>query len=65
MERFAEAIECYDKVIQLNPLHADAHNNKGISFYSTEQYPESIECFEKVALIIKRFFVHLFLFYFV
>ena len=26
MERFEEAIECYDKVIQLKPEHADAFN---------------------------------------
>ena len=47
MERFSEAIDCYDKVIQLKPHHADAFNNKGISLYSTEQYAESIECFDK------------------
>ena len=29
LKRYEEAIQMYDKAIQLNPLYSDAYNNKG------------------------------------
>lgn len=47
LKKFEEAIECYDKTIELNPIDSFALNNKGICLYSLKKYKESIQCFEK------------------
>ena len=31
IEKYAEAIECYDKALEINPQNADAYYNKGSS----------------------------------
>ena len=35
-----EAIECYDKAIEINPQDDDAYNNKGLSLYHLGNYNE-------------------------
>jgi len=47
LKKLEEAIECYDKTIELNPIDSFALNNKGICLYSLKKYKESIQCFEK------------------
>src|SRR5919112_2145152 len=42
-----EAIECYDKALEINPQNADAYNNKGLSLYFSGNHMEAIECYDK------------------
>jgi tetratricopeptide (TPR) repeat protein len=42
-----EAIASYDKALQIDPGHADAWFNKGISLKKTGQIKESMQCIEK------------------
>ena len=34
LEKFQEAIECYDKALTIDELHVNSHNFKGISLNS-------------------------------
>ena len=43
-----EAIECYDKVIEINPEDEKAWNNKGITLAEQEKFNKAIECYNKV-----------------
>jgi tetratricopeptide (TPR) repeat protein len=42
-----EAIECYDKALELNSEFACAYNNKGLSLYYLGDNNEAIECYDK------------------
>ena len=42
-----EAIECYDKALEINPQNADAYYKKGLSLSTIEKYAEAIECYDK------------------
>jgi tetratricopeptide (TPR) repeat protein len=44
---YARAIECYDKVLELNPNKASAWNNKGCALYNLDRYEEALVCFSK------------------
>lgn len=45
--KYEEAIECFDKIIELNPAFIKAYNNKGISLSWLSRDEEAIECFDK------------------
>jgi tetratricopeptide (TPR) repeat protein len=45
--KYKEAIECYDKALEINPESADALNNKGAALDDIGKYEEAIECYEK------------------
>jgi tetratricopeptide (TPR) repeat protein len=47
VEYFNKAIECYNKIIEINPEDANAWNNKGLALYNLEKYKEAIECYDK------------------
>jgi len=47
MNKYDEAIECYNKALDINPNLAGAWNNKGIAYYKMNKYDEAIECFIK------------------
>ena len=42
-----EAIASYDKALQIDPGHAEAWFNKGMSLKKTGQIKESLQCIEK------------------
>ena len=44
---YIEAIECYDKALELNSQFACAYNNKGLSLYYHGDNNEAIECYDK------------------
>ena len=44
---FKEAIECYDKAIEINPKFNEAYNNKGNTLYRLNYFKEAIECYDK------------------
>ncbi|HEY6534227.1 MAG TPA: tetratricopeptide repeat protein [Candidatus Nitrosocosmicus sp.] len=42
-----EAIECYNKALEINPQNADAFFNKAQALSTLEKYSEAIECYNK------------------
>ena len=44
-----EAIECFDKAIELDPKKASAWYNKGTALTSLGRPEEAIECFDKAS----------------
>ena len=48
MERHAEAIECLDKAIELDPKYQLVWANKGRVLRAMGRHAEAIECFDKV-----------------
>lgn len=47
-EKYKEAIECFDKAIELNPDDSDAWFNKGYSYYELDEPDKELMCYEKV-----------------
>lgn len=47
-ERFNAAINCFNEVLKINPLHADSWYEKGLSFASLELYEKGLYCFNKL-----------------
>jgi len=45
--KFPEAIQMYDKSLEINPLNALALNGKANSFYAQERYPEALIFYDK------------------
>lgn len=43
-----EALECYNRSLNLNPCNFDALNNKGISLVEMNRHQDAIECFDIV-----------------
>ena len=61
--KYSEAIECYNKALELNPglskdinpKLAEAWNNKGLTFADLGRYYEAIECYNKALKIDPRY----------
>ena len=47
LERYEEAIEAYEKAIEINPKYNDAWFNKGFDLGKLKRYEEAIEAYEK------------------
>ena len=45
--RYREAVECYDKIIQLNPNSKLAWGYKGLLLSKLKRYDEAFKCYEK------------------
>lgn len=54
--KFEEAIECYDKAIEINPNFFLAWGNKGLALFNLKRYEEAMECFDKIIDIEPRDF---------
>ena len=46
-----KSIKCYQKAIEIQPNHADAHNNLGTAFKELKEYKKSIYYYEKTIQI--------------
>jgi tetratricopeptide (TPR) repeat protein len=55
--RYEEAVECFDKVLEINPKDAEALNNKGSSLIKMNRYEEAVECFDEALTIDPHNFV--------
>ena len=49
--RYKEAIECYDKAIEINPNLFKAWKKKGDAFCGLEKYDDGINCYDKALKI--------------
>ncbi|MDK2907237.1 MAG: hypothetical protein PWQ66_1198, partial [Petrotoga sp.] len=47
LERHKEAIEAFDKAIEINPQFAEAWINKGVDLAELERYEEALKAFDK------------------
>lgn len=47
MGRFEEAIQCYDKALELDPRYATAWYNKGNNLNAMSRYEEAVFCYDK------------------
>ncbi len=44
---YSEAIQCYDKALEINPVMADVWNNKGLALARIAKYEEAVTCYDK------------------
>jgi tetratricopeptide (TPR) repeat protein len=49
--RYEDAIQWYEKVLDIDPTHLDALNSKGISLKELGQYEQAIEWYDKASII--------------
>jgi len=47
LKRYEEALQCYDKAIQLEPNSTEYWSNKGLAFFKLSRYDEALPCFDK------------------
>ena len=45
--KYDEAIQAYDRAIELEPKNIDAWNNRGEAFHNQAKFDEAIRCFDK------------------
>jgi len=45
--RFLDAIECFDRVIEMDPGHVDAWRERGTCLKELGRYEEALQCFER------------------
>jgi tetratricopeptide (TPR) repeat protein len=44
---YAEAIQCFDKALEINPKSAEIWNNKGLALARTGRFADAIKCYDK------------------
>jgi tetratricopeptide (TPR) repeat protein len=49
--KYQEAIECYDKALEIDAKDAYAWNNKGLALGSLGKYEEALSCYDKALMI--------------
>src|SRR5690348_194625 len=54
-KEYDEAIECYDKALEIDPKDADALNNKGLALNKLGKYKEAIEYYDKASEIDPKY----------
>jgi tetratricopeptide (TPR) repeat protein len=54
LQRFEEALECYDKALGIDPYYVDAWNNKGYALQSLKREEESNKCYENAQFAEKK-----------
>ncbi|MBA2267383.1 MAG: tetratricopeptide repeat protein [Nitrosopumilus sp.] len=45
--KFAEALECYDKALAIDPQNSNVLSNKGLSLHNQGKFAEALECYDK------------------
>jgi tetratricopeptide (TPR) repeat protein len=53
--RYQEAIECYDKALEINPNHKNVLDSKGYTLINLDRYEEAIDYFNKALSIDPEF----------
>jgi tetratricopeptide (TPR) repeat protein len=49
--KFAEALECYDKALAIDPENSNILSNKGLSLHNQGKFAEALECYDKALAI--------------
>jgi tetratricopeptide (TPR) repeat protein len=50
-QKFAEALECYDKALAIGPMNSNILSNKGLSLHNQGKFAEALECYDKALAI--------------
>ena len=56
--KYDEAIQCYDKAIEIDANYADAWNNKGNALDNLGKYDEAIQCYDSAIEIDANMLLH-------
>ena len=51
LNRFEEAVDCYDKALSLEQDNEIFISNKGVAFMELNRFEEAVLCFRKVLII--------------
>jgi tetratricopeptide (TPR) repeat protein len=46
LERYGEAVECFEQAIHLHPIYGDAYGNRGNALLALHQYQRALESFD-------------------
>ncbi len=49
--KFAEALECYDKALAIDPQNSNILSNMGLSLHNQGKFAEALECYDKALAI--------------
>lgn len=51
LQRYDEAIECYDNALKIDDSNPIILNNKGVAYMELDDFQSAIECFTKVLVM--------------
>jgi tetratricopeptide (TPR) repeat protein len=54
LKKYEDAIECFNKAIEIDPKYKTAWNNKGNVLNELNRHDDAVECYNKVAEIDKN-----------
>jgi tetratricopeptide (TPR) repeat protein len=54
LKRYEEALDCYDRALQIDPQSPVVWDNKGNALLNLGRYTESLDCYDKALTIIER-----------
>ena len=57
MNNYKQAIDCYDKSIELDSSDCILYCNKGIVLANLKEYKQSVECLNKAIEINSNYFI--------
>ena len=55
LTKYEEALECFERAIEIDQKYAYAWINKGVSFYQLGKYNGALECFERAIEIDQKY----------
>ncbi|CUR52311.1 TPR repeat-containing protein [Nitrosotalea devaniterrae] len=47
MERYEEALRCYDRILEISPSSKRASGYKGLALFKLKRHAEASQCYEK------------------
>ena len=47
LDRYDEAVQCYDRALEIDPGYARAWNIKGIALMNLDRYDEAVQCYDR------------------
>jgi len=47
MERYEEALQCYDKILEISPTSRKASGYKGLALFKLKRHAEASQCYER------------------
>ena len=51
LKEYKKAIDCIDKLLQIDPKNIYAFINKGLAYYNLKEYKKAINCYDQVLII--------------
>jgi len=54
LKQYEEAIECFDKAVELDPSFAAPLNGKGAAYEKLKKFKDAMECYKKAVEVDKN-----------